>query len=345
MIVRLVLVTLLLFSLNAFCVDFGSHSISSLNENAIEEQSCTPSVVDTSHFPESVDQQDLNWCHAFAFASLMSFYAKQKISPYAIAMEAYAPLYAKATSRPPFADWAYDPAGDFAVIMLSHQALCLESNFSKPEGGWPQLSEAIYKLNDDVRVMKNQFCTKSFWNFTSGIDLKTVESLQPFTGIDLTQIVLSNRCKQNVQTPQGFMKGIFSMGSSECPDPDQKSICKIIPNTELATPSTLKQKIDQEISSKQPIIISYNGKFLLNEKYSKDAPVQRGGHYSLLVGRRFNRQTGQCEYRLKNSWSETCAGYKEKYQETCENGMAWIPAKDLLPDIEGVQWFEPNRPK
>lgn len=123
--------------------------------------------------------------------------------------------------------------------------------------------------------------------------------------------------------------------------------------------------------SPQPVGISYCPEFLrvgLSTPLKKDTSsrchiynkdgkiIQEEGtdHKSMLIGRRLNKVTGQCEYLLRNSAGNECDQYSGKnslglksIRERCKeekekSGYAdiWVPAKIIVGQMHGVSTLE-----
>ena len=50
-------------------------------------------------------------------------------------------------------------------------------------------------------------------------------------------------------------------------------------------------------------------------------------HSTLLVGRRFDGKSGECQYLIKNSYGSDCSEYDPRH--TCEGGYVWVGENDL----------------
>jgi hypothetical protein len=94
------------------------------------------------------------------------------------------------------------------------------------------------------------------------------------------------------------------------------------------------QQIDGLLAKRSPVEIGYNADFYVNP-YKATGTVY---HSSLLVGRRLNPKTQQCEYLLKNSYG------KDWRHETLEfeaaDGYAWIPKSRIIEATRDASYIK-----
>lgn len=71
-------------------------------------------------------------------------------------------------------------------------------------------------------------------------------------------------------------------------------------------------------------------------------------HASSIIGRRWNAETGQCQFLLRNSWGAGVAACKDLYPEldkagSCnpEDGTLWINVKDMHEKLHDFYYLEP----
>lgn len=87
-----------------------------------------------------------------------------------------------------------------------------------------------------------------------------------------------------------------------------------------------------------PISIGYHSALL----YDGENKVGSIDHASTVIGRKFNAESGNCEYLIKNSW-----GTREDCQETatirCENGNYWVSRTSLKKNIGSATWIEESK--
>ncbi|MEK6625847.1 MAG: hypothetical protein AABY86_12800 [Bdellovibrionota bacterium] len=88
---------------------------------------------------------------------------------------------------------------------------------------------------------------------------------------------------------------------------------------------------DEQLNRGNIASISYQSSILRNQW----TPLS-GMHVSTVVGRRFNAQSGNCEYLIKNSYGPSCADYAYP----CEAGMIWVPERQLGRGVYEAAWLD-----
>lgn len=65
------------------------------------------------------------------------------------------------------------------------------------------------------------------------------------------------------------------------------------------------------------------------------------GHASIIVGRRFNKDTKSCEFLIRDSYGPSCIvkDGSSRYELPCENGSVWIEARSLLKNTMQLSWI------
>ncbi|MBL6988432.1 MAG: hypothetical protein ISR65_01565 [Bacteriovoracaceae bacterium] len=93
-------------------------------------------------------------------------------------------------------------------------------------------------------------------------------------------------------------------------------------------------KIDQILSNGDITGIGYYPYVLGEQGYGST----RSGHSSSIVARKFNDDTGVCEYLIRNSWGPDCTYYDPELK--CEEGQIWVPEERLEKVIFDVTYIE-----
>lgn len=78
-------------------------------------------------------------------------------------------------------------------------------------------------------------------------------------------------------------------------------------------------------------VVSYDAN-LLADFEGEDAP-----HASSIVARTL--VNGQCQYLLRNSWGESCNGYRDQFKSRCQNGHIWVTEAELRQSVYGLTFL------
>lgn len=103
----------------------------------------------------------------------------------------------------------------------------------------------------------------------------------------------------------------------------------------------INEQLDSQSGTKagKPVIIHYDAD--LPSEESEVTTDNDYNHASLVVGRRTNPNTGQCEYLIRNSWGTDVKDPNEdKDLVTYDNGYYWAPANALLGNLYSVTYTQ-----
>lgn len=305
----------------------------------LPQDKCTKAEVDTSNMPKNRDQANLGWCHAYVLADLMSFYTKKQVSAYGIAANVYkVTTDHMKTYEGLITEMGKNPGEDYRYISKTDGRLCLESNFTPTNNDWGHLSQALWRVDYERFQKEDRECLASYFEVTKGLDEDVLKVVDKLSGSAFVSAVISAKCKESIPLPQGkVMKyGLNMEYKCDSKDLDPSFHCWATPTGSDDLPV---EKLDQRLSLGEPVGISYDERLLLSRPGYLN--TQRD-HVSTIIGRRFNEETQQCEYQLRNSWGADCTKYAVKYQKGCNNGTLWIPRVDLLMSAEQISEFIPS---
>jgi hypothetical protein len=104
------------------------------------------------------------------------------------------------------------------------------------------------------------------------------------------------------------------------------------------TTGALTSKIDAELDAGNIASIDYHT-LKVPRKLGR-TPVLEGGdpddaHVSTLVGRELDPLTGQCMYKIRNSWGNACGDFAR-----CKGGYFSVTRETLKKMIFGVTWLD-----
>ena len=92
--------------------------------------------------------------------------------------------------------------------------------------------------------------------------------------------------------------------------------------------------IDQQLARKSVLTVQFNAGQLLIGNGAVCAP-----HVTLLNGRQWNEKRKRCEYRMVNSWGNSCEDLNNP-NLTCRNGEIWVGETYLDRYLNSVTWSE-----
>lgn len=273
------------------------------------------------HFGPPRNQDSIGWCYAFVAADLVSFKSGFRVSAMDMAVNYY-PERASSTERFLLkkGETHQDVMGGIpakAIEQLRGKGFCREKD-----------SPSEFYGNRDLK------------GFVDLLEKASDKSKVDYLYTKVTASSLDTDCDQKPHTTQKEMYQIiqksypsnvvYNYNEQRCKNRVAVSLPKverITDKAKFANPSHDKRKeivdfIDNKLNKNLPSAIAYEAEDLLDIR-----PAQ-GAHASIIVGRRLNPQTGQCEYLLRNSWGKACV-YMEKYQCNSADGSVWIPREDL----------------
>lgn len=98
--------------------------------------------------------------------------------------------------------------------------------------------------------------------------------------------------------------------------------------------------INKQISRDKPVAAAYKTNIFYEpgSDYYKNA----GSHVSVLVGRRWNKQSKTCEFLLRNSWGKNCYSYSNpELKGKCDpnTGYVWLSSEILKRSVTEAVYF------
>jgi hypothetical protein len=313
--------------------------------------SCTTISIDESHMGPIRDQGTSGLCFAFAAADLISHDSRRAVSPMGVGINMY--RY--------FAQGGGDKRHRGYFRSFASRQLSAPSG---PYGGWAD--EALYAADahgvcsersapSDIRGIldpakerpldqhENQLAEALA--FVQGGPRPADDSCNPTTAA-VSRLL-----------PGAPMESVVSILRS----PDEQSrwgrlidqTCERVPHRRVGdrlvkrearysqtTPISLG--VDQGLAMQRPVALTYDVSHLmsisggtwdqlqgLSDRFGLGTVRATGSdHVSVVVGRRFNQRTNQCEYRVRNSWGKNCPAHFTR-EFGCEDGYFWLSSNTL----------------
>lgn len=290
----------------------------------LDEASCTEINIDTSNMPKNNNQGPLAWCFAFAAADLLSFHEKKAFSAYDIAVTNH--LNEKEANLDDIFNRETINAigGHTALAMtyaleLNEKGLCLEKNYLSPDIEWLKMSEAINSIASTKKGLRLLGCENNFNEQLLLHDLSgdIIKILDKLSLEKRASALMDIKCtKREKITSQNDVKFFYTKN-----DPIKKI--------------ELMSKLDEILTSSSPAAIGYDAEILsTGVHYTSD----KSNHASTITGRRFNRRTGDCEYKIKNSWGDDDKNAPSSI--TFENGSYWVPRTALTNNVYNLYYMK-----
>jgi hypothetical protein len=297
------------------------------------ENICTPVDFRETFELKMRNQNKLSWCYAHAAADYLQFTYRipEQISAADIAINyskskwsRFVTLVRNTFNKKARGEPAQTGLIKHAVQMIRPQGYCPES--SLPSDEWT-------KIYPDGRTEKVEILTAVMESFQLQ---KQVRS-----GAILSSEELPWRYHfQNISTREEFFnllrdskrKNFLSKLRSMACAPDRKpfpSSESVYGKMYIRGPLTFA-RINGSIDwARAPVTIDFFSDIL--ENY--DRPKRRISelHTVLLYGRKFNVETQQCEYLIKDSYGASCEKYDPKIK--CESGYLWLPENKLYKQM------------
>ncbi|WP_142699474.1 C1 family peptidase [Bdellovibrio sp. ZAP7] len=297
-----------------------------LAAEAKERKVCT-SVDMSKDMPPARNQDSVGWCYAFTAADLMSYKLKKNISAVDIAL-AYQDDWISGMDRGILGTAAPDIRGGFtdkALQMASKNGFCLESELPSEDNQGGNFAANLKELDIYGR---NQILSQNL----ACNDLYT-EAKKMFPKINLTDVqdvvnktveedfilgLRNKTCKNRIQAKPEVVivqrKGFFN-GLKDTVD-------------SAVSEEKYAQIIDEQLSANNPLSLGIDSHAIYDRRAPASTPSSASFHAVTLVGRRFNEKTGQCEYKIKNSWGKGCSSPDKSYN--CSQGQFWMSKPDLF---------------
>lgn len=280
-------------------------------------EDCSDRSVDTSFMPKNNNQNQHNWCVFWASADLYSFYEKEPLSSYDLALQYFNNDQVREEEIKDYTDIG---ANMTAALILGQQAkgVCLESQTNYTNSDWAELSVMIKKISDPKKDLLKIICENQYQHSLpfKEISPDILKILNQLSGDKKTAALLDVSCGKRHQ-----FKAKYGVGN--------RSI-------ENFPPEKMLEKLDQLLEQKLPATISYDWDFIIN---SPDYVGSEANHTSTIIGRRINPKTLKCEYQIKDSAGNRCPK-KTQYECNKENGTLWIPRENILKNIFEINWLQ-----
>lgn len=301
------------------------------------------------------DQGNIGWCYANAAADMMTFQYKKELGGERVSAGYVALAFNEVMLKKP-----NDDAGDVIPAILASQyfGVCTAEIEEKAMNQGPfhtirdKINGLVYlkevydqkKMNPNF-VDKYQGSLMQYLNSDSLINKISKEELEyvlenstkrTFPRKLADRVCAGNKKKIKLSLNmnfeyfalEGFRRLIFK-GQSDIVDSGKMGLIKTI---------------NKQLAIKKPVAISYKTSIFFlpgSENYEK-----AGMHVSSIVGRRWNKETKTCEFKLRNSWGKNCQYYSNpELNGKCDpqTGYVWLSSEILARTITEAIYFRDSR--
>ncbi|QLY25394.1 hypothetical protein [Bdellovibrio sp. KM01] len=285
---------------------------------AAESKSCT--AIDLRSKTGPVRNQGTDgWCYAFTVANMVSWKSGKEISAAGVAFgytdNGYHDLYRMiGMTQDQITNQGFTTA---AFRASKHGGFCLESelpsegfngiNTNVPLAFLDKLGKKAVggKISEDefIKVAKTMFPNLSKEQFS--------EIIRKSSKSTYFNTLVRKSCEHRVSA-DGMEMSFFTNFDSE----------------------KFGKQIEKHLEQGTPVEVGYNADFFAHP-YS---PSGNAYHSSLLVGRRMNPKTGQCEYLLKNTYGTTWKPESAEFDSA--DGYAWVPKSRMIEATRNASYVK-----
>jgi hypothetical protein len=288
-----------------------------------EEKKCQPAIdLRNQALGEVRDQDSIGWCYAFAGADLLTYKLGKKVSAVDVAMNYNDGWFKNTLKRVGWGEQDFQgatPQGMGTAIdnTKAKGGACLEANLRSEDNGYSTIMSNLTEIDNLKKksgTLNSMTCPSVVQRVFPTIQAKEfLEISENASRATLISMLSDKACK-----PRLSLKGVEVEYTSP---------------SFLGDTTEVLNQIDRQLSRKNILALAYNAQFLYDRNSKKN-----GGHASTIVGRRFNKSNGECEYLVRNSWGRGCSSYDPYY--TCEAGNIWIPKSVVSKGVINVSFIK-----
>ena len=306
------------------------------------------------------NQDGIGWCYAFSSADLLSYKYKTKVSAVDIAIT-FNEKYFFSKKESIFSNSASNVQGGIAFSALGHalnKGVCLEKDL--PSEGY--VDSDLIDLIKDLEAMSKNYLEYINYSYvpaeqgmisTPGFTYYDKQKSKKFSKEIYTKYFSCNATSKRYQKAfpnvnfQQFMNVLHNSTKQSIYQEMSEVSCK---RKKPKRPPEVKWELeiggggkdlinifDEQLNNNNIAEIAYFSSILYEPAYALE-----GRHSSVVVGRRFNEATNDCEYLIKNSHGPSCAKYSKMYKKynRCDKGMIWVPESLISESAYEATWLE-----
>jgi len=273
------------------------------------------------------DQDTVGWCYAYSASDLLSFRLKKVIS--AVSLYDSGQTIAKDIATDEGKGGYIDES--ITKFLNNNKGLCLEKNLPSSDFAFCTHTRYVDFLRSLLRHSErgfNQGSLDDLFCMNQNIGLA-------FPGMGIDRV----RSLANVYGKDQLLERLFKEQCKELAFQDFKAQPQVFNNTRY-TVDTILSKINEQLNKGDIAAVAY--------KYHLISPERNGDHASVVVGRRFNKESNKCEFLVRNSWGKACSQKEENgvsCHKNCDgngcrySGHFWVAEDRFKTALTGVTFL------
>jgi hypothetical protein len=286
-----------------------------------EALNCSDVSIATEHMPQNNNMNAHDWCVFWTTADLYSFYEQTPLSSYDLGLQFF--NHPEVERDASIDDVTQVGANITEALKMAKagKGICLEEQTNFTDSDWVALANVFYNISNPHKKLTQVICENNYQELApfKNLPYSIIKILDKLSSDKKAAAFLDVTCGKRHQ-----IKNKYSVG--------KRAI-------ETSSPKKIIEKMDQLLSSNNPVAVSYNWEFVTAgvsfKKLDPDAP----DHVSTVVGRRINPKTLKCEYQIRNTAGNRCPK-SNLYECDKSTGRIWLPREDLQLHTYEVNWLQ-----
>ncbi len=296
----------------------------------LTEDRCEEAKVSTEHMPKNSNQKQLSWCFAWPTADLISFHEKTPVSAYDIAFQYHNDDETREANNKDKGNTGKKTTEIGGVIInamniaLGNKGICLESETDYLNGNWDANSDLFKLMSDSSDSFSQYMC------------IAGLATIQPFNQLDKNIIDVLDKLSSDKKMA-AFLD--LTCNKRHQVKNEYRNLSQWIGRPGV-TKDKMINKLDGLLSKGEPVSVTYDHKILT---HGENYVGKKADHASTVIGRKFNKSSGQCEYLIKNSWGDD-VDCQLTSSVKCVKGNYWVNRTSLMQNLNEINWLEMKKP-
>jgi len=320
----------------------------------------------SNHFSKATNQGSQGWCHSYVLADLLSWEFQKPLSAVHIGL-----LYSEGISETMLVNKFWPKRnggenkkkyGEFSGGTLNgalkaakkSAGICSENDLNSTLDIYRETHpyKAIQERIEQIRRYDQDFYKGTDLTCIEGFDFGTLATQGKIDSMlgSITNHEINLEIYKNLDmNPRKLLMRIVDKGCQE--KVDINSVELVFTNKKYSRStgkkksysrkkSNLIKRINENLEKNKPSGLTYNSNHIKKKEYRS---ILRAGHFSSITGRRWNPSTKTCEFKIRNSWGESCQSYMPTINCNAKEGSFWVDEKNLHKMAEQVSHIERKR--